>query len=145
MRISLRRYARRLLLLTVALALSTTVAAVAQRKVAAISSGWVKLPAAGATQAEAYLVIDNPTAYDLSLQKPSSDIAGVVEIREAGKPAALDFLTVPAYGGLEMNGKTTYLLLRDLKKPLSEGGMVPISVMTDSGAPLTVQAVVKKE
>jgi periplasmic copper chaperone A len=140
-----RSPARRLVLLTLALILSATAAAVAQRKVASISSGWVKLPAAGATQAEAFLVIDNPTAYDVSLQKPSSDTAGVVEIREAGKPAALDFLSVPAYGGLEMTGKTTYLLLRDLKQPLSEGAMVPISVMTDSGAPLTVQAVVKKE
>src|SRR5688500_14699787 len=97
-----RSPARRLVLLTLALILSATAAAVAQRKVASISSGWVKLPAAGATQAEAFLVIDNPTAYDVSLQKPSSDTAGVVEIREAGKPAALDFLSVAAYGGLEM-------------------------------------------
>jgi copper(I)-binding protein len=145
MNIAPRLPARCLVLLTLALILSATAAAVAQRKVASISSGWVKLPAGGATQAEAYLVIDNPTAYDLALQKPSSDTAGVVEIREAGKPAALEFLSVPAYGGLEMTAKTTYLLLRDLKKPLTEGAMVPISVMTDSGAPLTVQAVVKNE
>jgi copper(I)-binding protein len=127
------------------LVVSSAAAARAQRKVASISSGWVKLPAPGTTQAEAYLVIDNPTAYDLSLQKPSSDAAGAVEIREAGKPAALDFLTVAAYGGLEMGGKSAYLLLRDLKQPLTEGATVPISVMTDSGAALTVQAVVKKE
>jgi copper(I)-binding protein len=127
------------------LVVSSAAAAIAQRKVASISSGWVKLPAPGATQAEAYLVIDNPTAYDVSLRKPTSDAAGAVEIREAGKPAALDFLTVAAYGGLEMSGKTAYLVLRDLKKPLTEGATVPISVMTDSGAPLTVQAVVKKE
>ena len=127
------------------LVVSSAAAAIAQRKVASISSGWVKLPAPGATQAEAYLVIDNPTAYDVSLQKPLSDVAGAVEIREAGKPAALDFLTVPAYGGLEMSAKTSYLVLRDLKKPLAEGVTVSISVMTDSGAPLSVQAVVKKE
>ena len=145
MSISIHSSARLVVLLSVTLVLSTGAAAVAQRKVASISSGWVKLPAAGATQAEAYLIIDNPTAYDLTLQKPSSDAAGVVEIREAGKAAALDFLTVAAYGGLEMTAKTAYLVLRDLKKPLTEGAMVPISVMTDSGAPLTVQAIVKKE
>ena len=145
MSISIHSLARLLVLLSVTLVFSTSAAAVAQRKVASISSGWVKLPAAGATQAEAYLVIDNPTAYDLTLQKPSSDAAGVVEIRESGKAAALDFLTVAAYGGLEMTTKTAYLVLRDLKKPLTEGAMVPISVMTDSGAPLTVQAIVKKE
>ena len=145
MSIPLRSPAHRLLLCVIVVVVSSAAAAIAQRKVASISSGWVKLPVPGATEAEAYLVIDNPTAYDLSLQKPSSAAAGGVEIREAGKPAALDFLTVPAYGGLEMDAKTTYLVLRDLKKPLTEGATVPISVMTDSGAPLTVQAVVKKE
>jgi copper(I)-binding protein len=141
----LSRSTARALLGILALVLTSNAAAVAQRKVASISSGWVKVPAAGATEAEAYLTIDNPTAYDVTLQKPSSDIAGVVAIRAAGKPEALDFLTVPAYGSLEMDAKTTYLVLRDLKKPLTEGAMVPISVMTDSGAPLTVQAAVKKE
>ena len=128
-----------------ALVLSTTAAAVQQRKEAAITSGWVKLPAAGATEAEAYLVIDNPTAYDVFLQKSSSDIAGVLEFRAAGKTEPLTFVTVPAYESLEMNAKGTYLLLRDLKKPLTAGATVPISVMTDRGTPLTVEAVVKQE
>jgi copper(I)-binding protein len=44
-----------------------------------------------------------------------------------------------------MNAKGTYLLLRDLKKPLTAGATVPISVMTDRGTPLTVEAVVKQE
>jgi copper(I)-binding protein len=128
-----------------ALVLSTTAAAVQQRKEAAITSGWVKLPAAGATEAEAYLVVDNPTAYDVFLQKSSSDMAGVLEFRAAGKTEPLTFLTVPAYESLEMNAKGPYLLLRDLKKPLTAGATVPISVMTDRGTPLTVEAVVKQE
>lgn len=128
-----------------ALVLSTTAAAVQQRKEAAITSGWVKLPAAGATEAEAYLVIDNPTAYDVFLQKSSSDIAGVLEFRAAGKTEPLTFVTVPAYESLEMNAKGTYLLLRDLKKPLTAGATVPISVMTDRGTPLSVEALVKQE
>ena len=127
------------------IALSTTAAAVQQRKDTLITSGWVKLPAAGATQAEAYLVIDNPTAYDVFLQKVSSDAAGAVEFRGTGKPEPLRFLTVKAYESLEMSAKGTYLLLRDLKKPLTAGASVAISVTTDRGAPLTVQAVVKNE
>jgi copper(I)-binding protein len=125
--------------------LSITAAAVQQRKDTAITSGWVKLPAAAATQAEAYLVIDNPTAYDVFLQKASSDAAGAVEFRAAGKPEPLTFVTVTAYESLEMNAKGTYLLLRDLKKPLTAGAAVPISVTTDRGAPLTVEAIVKSE
>jgi copper(I)-binding protein len=125
------------------LLVSTTAAAV-QRKEAAIASGWVK-PAAGATTAEAYLVIVNPTAYDVVLQKPSSDAAGVLELRAAGKTEPLDFVTVPAYESLEMSATGTYLLLRDVKKPLTDGVRVPISVVTDRGSSLTVEAVVKNE
>jgi copper(I)-binding protein len=145
MRMAMRRSHHFLGPWMLALVLSTTAAAVQQRKEAAITSGWVKLPAAGATEAEAYLVIDNPTAYDVFLQKASSDTAGVLEFRAAGKTEPLTFVTVPAYESLEMNAKGSYLLLRDLKKPLTAGATVPISVMTDRGTPLTVEAVVKKE
>jgi copper(I)-binding protein len=145
MRMAMRRSRQFLAPWMLALVLSTTAAAVQQRKEAAITSGWVKLPAAGATEAEAYLVIDNPTAYDVFLQKSSSDVAGVLEFRATGKTEPLTFVTVPAYESLEMNAKGTYLLLRDLKKPLTAGATVPISVMTDRGTPLTVEAVVKKE
>jgi copper(I)-binding protein len=125
--------------------LSASVAAVQQRKDTAITSGWVKLPAAGATEAQAYLVIDNPTQYDVFLQKASSDAAGAVEFHAAGKPEPLTFVTVTAYESLEMSAKGTYLLLRDLKKPLTVGATVPISVTTDRGTPLTIEAVVKNE
>jgi copper(I)-binding protein len=145
MRMTMRRSRRFLGPWILVLVLSTTAAAVQQRKEAAITSGWVKLPAAGETETAVYLVIDNPTQYDVFLQKASSDAAGVVEFRAAGKTEPVTFVTVPAYESLEMNAKGTYLLLRDLKKPLTEGATVPISVMTGPGSPLTVEAVVKKE
>jgi copper(I)-binding protein len=138
-------HSRRLLLCLLVPLLSITVAAVPQRKEATIASGWVKRPAAGATTAEAFLAIVNPTAYDVVLQKPSSDAAGVIELRAAGKSEPLDFVTVPAYESLEMTAKGTYLLLRDIKKSLADGATVSISVMTDRGSPLTVAAVVKSE
>ena len=127
------------------LVLSTTAAAVQQRKDTAITSGWVKLPAAGATEAQAFLNIDNPTQYDVFLQKAASEAAGTVEFRAAGKAEPQAFVTVPAYESLEMSAKGTYLLLRDLKKPLTAGATVPISVFNDRGTPLTFEAVVKTE
>jgi copper(I)-binding protein len=123
----------------------STIAAIQQRKDTAITSGWVKLPPAGATQAEAYLAIDNPTQYDVFFQKAASEAAGAVEFRAAGKAEPLPFVTVPAYESLEMSAKGTYLLLRDLKKPLTAGATVPISVINDRGTPLTFEAVVKAE
>jgi copper(I)-binding protein len=125
--------------------LSTAAAAGQQRKDTAIVSGWVKLPASGATQAEAYLVIDNPTQYDVFLQKAASDAAGAVEFRAAGKTEPLAFVTVPAYESLEMSAKGTYLLLRDLKKPLAAGATVPIRLTNDRGTPLMFEAVVKND
>ena len=125
--------------------LSAAVAAGQQRKDTAITSGWVKVPAAGATQTEAYLAIDNPTQYDVFLQKAASDAAGSVEFHTAGKAEPLPFVTVPAYESLEMSAKGTYLLLRDLKKPLTAGATVPISLINDRGTPLTFDAIVKTE
>ena len=78
------------------------------------------------------------------LQKAFSDAAGAM-IRAAGEPEPLTFVTVTAYESLEMSAKGTYLLLRDLKKPLTAGATVPISVTTDRGTPLTIEAVVKNE
>jgi copper(I)-binding protein len=125
--------------------LSTVASAGQQRKDTAITSGWVKLPAAGATEAQAFLNIDNPTQYDVFLQKAASDAAGAVEFRAAGKTEPLAFITVPAYESLEMSAKGTYLLLRDLKKPLTAGATVPISLTNDRGTPLMVEAVVKND
>ena len=133
------------LIVLLVMALSAAVAAGQQRKDTAITSGWVKLPAAGATEAQAFLNIDNPTQYDVFLQKAASDAAGTVEFRAAGKAEPLPFVTVTAYESLEMSAKGTYLLLRDLKKPLTAGATVPISVINDRGTPLTFEAVVKTE
>ena len=109
------------------------------------SSGWVKLPAAGATSTDAYVVVENPGMYAIYLLTASSDVAGSVEIRETGKDAALEEVTVPAYGSIDMNAKGVHLVLKDLKKPLAEGDKVSITVVTELGIKLQVDAVVKKE
>jgi copper(I)-binding protein len=109
------------------------------------SSGWVKLPAAGATSTEAYVAVENPGMYAIYLLTASSDVAGSVEIRETGKDAALEEVTVPAYGSIDMDAKGVHLVLKDLKKPLAENDKVPITVVTELGIKLQVDAVVKKE
>jgi copper(I)-binding protein len=116
----------------------------AQDKKPAVSSGWVKAPAAGATSTEAYAVVENPTMYAFYLLSASSDAAGSVEIRQAGKDAKVEEVTVPAYGDLEMDPKGYFLILKDLKKPLAEGDTVDITVVTEVGDKLSVQATVKK-
>jgi copper(I)-binding protein len=117
----------------------------AQQKDPSVSSGWVKLPAAGATSTEAYATVENPTMYAFYLLSASSDAAGTVELRQTGKDAALEEVTVPAYGSLDMDPKGIHLLLKDLKKPLAEGDKVTLTVVTELGVKLNVQATVKKE
>jgi copper(I)-binding protein len=109
------------------------------------SSGWVKLPAAGATSTDAYVLVENPGMYDIYLLSASSDAAGSVEIRQTGKDAAIQELTVPAYGSVDMNEKGVHLLLKDLKKPLAEGDKVSVTLVTELSIKLQVDAVVKKE
>ena len=117
----------------------------AQEKNPSVSSGWVKLPAVGATSTDAYATVENPTMYAFYLLKASSDVAGSVELRQAGKDAALEEVTVPAYGTLDMEPKGIHLVLKDLKKPLAEGDKVNLTVVTELGTKLNVEATVKKE
>jgi periplasmic copper chaperone A len=122
----------------------------AQDKPLTASNAWVKLPAPGETQAMAFANIENPTMYAVYLKGANTDVAGKVELRDASlsgdaarKP--LEFVTVPAYDWAYMGPKGVHLLLLDLKKPLKEGDMVPLSLTTDIGTTIQVSAVVKKE
>jgi copper(I)-binding protein len=117
--------------------------AASQQKPPSVSAAWIKLPPAGASSTEAYATVENPTMYDFYVQKASSDMAGSVELRESGKAAALEFVTVPAYGTLEMAPDGIHLVLRDLKKPLAEGETVNLTIVTDQGLKLEVEATVR--
>ena len=110
-----------------------------------ISIGRVAPPAAGASSTEAYLTIRNPTAYDIEVTGASSEVAAAIELRQAGRDAALSGATVPAYGVLEMEPKGVYLLLKDLAKPLAKGDTVTLTIATDIGAKLTIAAVVRND
>lgn len=115
----------------------------AQQKDPSVSSGWVRLPADGATSAMAYVAVENPTMYAFSLTKASSDVAGSVELRQTAKDVVLDFVTVPAYGSLDMDAEGVHLLLKNLKKPLAAGDKISLTVVTEIGV-MSVEATVKK-
>jgi copper(I)-binding protein len=130
------------------LAVAGTAAARAQTKEPAASSGWVQLPAPGETKTMAFVSVDNPTMYAIYLLSASSDVAGKVELRDMnadGTEKAVAEVTVPAYGGVQMGAKGLHLLLSDLKRPLNEGDKVRLSVTTEVGTKLDVEATVRKE
>ena len=125
--------------------LGTVSAAVAQEKKPSVTSGWVKVPDAGATQTTGYVTVENPGMYAFYLISAASDAAATVELRQAGKEAAIDEITVPAYGSLDMSPTTYYIVLKGLKKPLAEGDKINLTVVNELSEKMSVEATVKKQ
>jgi copper(I)-binding protein len=120
--------------------------AVAQDKAVTSADAWVKLPEPGAKGAEAYTTVNNPGMYAIYLVSGTSDVAGKLEFRDAGKGNAVqEDVTVPAYGAAYMDAKGINIYLSDLKKELKEGDTVHMTLKTELGIPIEVDAKVKKE
>lgn len=130
-----------------AAALALTAPAIArQQKSVAASSGWIQVPAAGASATAAFVVVDNPTMYDVYLVSAASDVAGKIEFRQTAggaAPAVVNEVTAPAYDKIEMTADGVHLWLSALTRPLQAGEMVTITLTTDSGVTLQVPATVR--
>ena len=105
------------------------------------SDGWIALPPAGDTSAAAYATIQNPTMYDIYVVSATTEVAGKVELRDAGKPAKE--LTVPSFGSLELKSGEASMVLMELKRPLKAGETIELTLRTDGGLTLKVAALVK--
>jgi copper(I)-binding protein len=132
------------------LSLTSSFAMAAQGRRVAASEGRVKLPAAGQTQAMAFVAIENPTMYGIYVTSASSDAAGKVELRDAsqggdGRLKPVEFISVPAYESVDMGPNGPHLMLLDLKRALKEGDRVSLALKTDNAGTLEVAAVVRKE
>ncbi len=118
----------------------------AQDKPITASDAWVKLPEPGAKGTNAYATIENPGMYAIYLVSGSTDAAGKVEFRDASKNDAVqEDVTVIAYESTYMNPKGVHMYLADLKKELKEGDTVHLTLKTELGIPIEVDATVKKE
>jgi periplasmic copper chaperone A len=117
---------------------------VAQAQPAA-SAAWVLTPAAGATSASAYAVVENPTMYEIYVVSVTTDAAGAVELADGTGETAKKVaeLAVPSFGSTELKPGGVHMVLKDLKKPLAAGDQVPLTLTTDSGAIIKVVAEVK--
>ena len=136
----------------VGLALLLTAAAAtgvaAQQKTVSASKAWVKVPAADQTVTEGFVVVDNPTMYDVYLLAAVTEAAGKVEFRDVSRPAgaqAVKEVTVPAYGSLSMDLKGLHMVLSDLKRPLKDGETISLTLTLHEGSQMEVSAAVKKE
>lgn len=108
------------------------------------ADAWVAEPAAGATAADAYAVVENPSMYEIFVVSVTTDAAGAAEIvtgADAGTPVRE--LAVPAYGRAELTPGAVRIRLKDLKKPLKAGDSVELLLTTDGGTVIKVTATVK--
>ena len=120
----------------------------AQKNVSA-SDAWIRTPAPGDTTATAFVVVDNPTMYDVYVMTVETDVAGKVEFRKAPKPGAkpesVAQISAPAYGKVLMTADGVHLLLSDLKRPLKDGEKIWLTLTTDGQVVMEIEAVVRKE
>jgi copper(I)-binding protein len=109
------------------------------------TGAWVAAPAAGATATDAYVVVENPTMYEVFVVQVSADGAGSAEIVEGAADSAktVKDLAVPAYGSTEMKPGAVRIRLKDLKAPLKPGDSVALTLTTDGGVTMKAAAVVK--
>ena len=95
----------------------------------------------GAT-ASVYVVINNPTMYDIYLMSATSEVAGKVELYSADQP--VDNLTVSAYGSLTLKAGGMFLRLSEIKRELKAGESITVTMMTDGGVAIVATAAVKQ-
>jgi periplasmic copper chaperone A len=120
--------------------------AAAQDKPVTATDAWVKLPEPGAKSTVAFATINNPGMYAIYLVSGTSDVAGKIEFRDASKSNAVqEDVTVIAYESTYMDPKGVHIYLSDLKKELKEGDTVYLTLKTELGIPIEVEAKVRKE
>jgi copper(I)-binding protein len=120
--------------------------AAAQDKPITATDAWVKLPEPGEKATDAYATINNPGMYAIYLVSGTTDIAGKLEFRDASKGnAPQDDVTVINYESTYMSPKGVYMHLSDLKRELKEGETVYITLKTELGLPVEIEAKVKKQ
>lgn len=109
------------------------------------ASAWIAAPAAGATSADAYVEVSNPTMYDIYVTAASTEAAASVELRAGGaQGAVVPEFPVPAFGSTAAAVDAPHLRLVGLKKPLAAGDSVILTLTTDGGAALKVTATVRQ-
>ena len=95
-----------------------------------------------------YATLSNPTMYDAYVQSGTSD-AGKIELREGdpstslGASKAIDNITIPSFGSVELKAGGPFVLVRELKNPPKAGQKIDLKLMTDGGVAIAIAATIK--
>jgi copper(I)-binding protein len=146
----MHRRRKRVVLVGIVVWLTVAAGIAAQQKTVSASQAWVKVPAADQSLTEGFVVVENPTMYDVYLIGAVTEAAGKVEFRDVSRPGGASAqvvteVTVPAYGSISMNPKGLHMVLSGLKRPLKAGDTIPLTLRDHEGSTMEVSAAVRKE
>ena len=102
-----------------------------------VTDAWVRGTVAGQKGTGAFMKLTSAT--DAILVSATSPVAAVVEIHEMAheggmmKMRAIGELKLPAGKAVELRPGGYHVMLMDLKQPLKEGDVVPVSLVIESG------------
>jgi hypothetical protein len=136
--------------LGVAAVIAASAALLAAQAPVVASGAWVREPVTGRPTTAAYVVLENPGNEDIQIVSAATNVAGNVELHEmvregdTMKMAPVKSITVPAKGKVELKPGGLHIMLFNLKQPLKEGDTVPLTLSTNRGWTVRVQAPVKK-
>ncbi len=114
-----------------------------------VSDGWMRAMPPGQPTAAAYLSIDNPSNSPVTLVAASSPLAGSVEIHESvqqdgmWRMRRLTELRIPAGDSAELGPGGIHLMLFRMKRGLSEGDRLPLTLEFDNGKTLQLDISVR--
>jgi periplasmic copper chaperone A len=115
-----------------------------------VADPYVRAPAPSAPATGAFMVIKNGGKADRKVVKAESPVSKVTElhthVEEGGvmKMRPVAEIAVRAGGEAVLKPGSLHVMLIDLKQPLKEGDVVPITLGLDDGSSLKVEAPVKK-
>jgi copper(I)-binding protein len=115
------------------------------QKTLSTSKAWVKMPAPGETTAIAFVVVNNPTMYDVYLVSAATDAAERVQFQRVvdAKMQIVEAITAPAYGSVELKPDGVQIRLINLKRALNIGDRITLTLTTDGGEDIEVEAEVR--
>jgi copper(I)-binding protein len=114
-----------------------------------VAHPWARATPGGATVGAAYAEIKAKDGASDTLLSASSPAAGRVEIHthtiDGGvmKMRKIEKLAIPAGGSAVMRPSGDHIMLFDLKAPLKEGDLVPMTLVFEKAGEVTVEATVE--
>ena len=124
--------------------------ATAQAQEIIVNDAWIRGVPPSAKTTAAFMTIENTGSEDMILISAACEVTEIVQIHtmeqvgEVMKMKELSNLRVPANGQTSLAPKGYHIMMIGLRRPISEGEVIPLSLNFSDGSIVNVDAVVRK-